>query len=160
MKKIKIISPDYLGYVERERVATRAIIIKDDKILLGYEAKPDQYIIPGGGLEKGETLDECVVREVKEETGLIIEPIKCYLEITELFLTIKHINYYYFVSITSETGETSLTQGEINEGLTSRWVETNEAVKIFSKYNDYRGNVEKYGLYKRELKALKEALKK
>jgi 8-oxo-dGTP diphosphatase len=33
------------------------------------------YTLPGGGVELGETLEEAVIREVKEETALDVEPV-------------------------------------------------------------------------------------
>ena len=55
------------------RKSSRAIIIKDGKMLTmfrrrinGEEIK-EYYVIPGGGLEEGETLEQNVVRELKEE---------------------------------------------------------------------------------------------
>lgn len=36
----------------------------------GSEAYPGQWALPGGFLEKGESLPECCIREFKEETGL------------------------------------------------------------------------------------------
>jgi ADP-ribose pyrophosphatase YjhB (NUDIX family) len=33
------------------------------------------WSVPGGGLEPGERLDQAVVREVREETGLEVEPV-------------------------------------------------------------------------------------
>ncbi len=49
-----------------------AIIIKDSKILLIHRFKNGQeyWVLPGGGVEDNETLDEALVREVKEETSL------------------------------------------------------------------------------------------
>jgi 8-oxo-dGTP diphosphatase len=50
----------------------RAIIIKDDKLLTIKRTKSnDEYwVLPGGGIEPGETPEQALVREVKEETGL------------------------------------------------------------------------------------------
>ncbi|BDC92123.1 hypothetical protein TRBR_02200 [Treponema bryantii] len=36
---------------------------------MGYESKNNKYIIPGDGVENGETLEECCERELVEETG-------------------------------------------------------------------------------------------
>jgi len=50
-------------------------IIKDGKnrVLLCLRNDYDLWNLPGGGLEKGETPWEGVVREIKEETGLNIK---------------------------------------------------------------------------------------
>ncbi len=42
---------------------------------------------PGGHLEEGETLEDCVRREIKEETGITLN-----CEIKEPFFAIKHYN--------------------------------------------------------------------
>jgi 8-oxo-dGTP diphosphatase len=49
-------------------------IIFDDagRVLLCHRCDMDAWNLPGGGLEHGELPDECVVREVREETGLIV----------------------------------------------------------------------------------------
>ena len=46
-----------------------AIIRKDDKFLLFHRIKPghDYFMFPGGGVEEGETVEEALKREVKEE---------------------------------------------------------------------------------------------
>lgn len=48
-----------------------------EHIVLGRRAKdPNRglFVLPGGGVQEGETLDEALRREIKEETGLVIEP--------------------------------------------------------------------------------------
>ncbi len=53
-------------------------LIRDDKnrILLCLRNDNDLWNLPGGTLEHGEAPWECVIREVKEETGLDVEIIK------------------------------------------------------------------------------------
>jgi 8-oxo-dGTP pyrophosphatase MutT (NUDIX family) len=75
MKKIQLTNDDYKGYVEHIRHNGRGIIVKDGRLLLSFELNNKRYITPGGGLEEGETLEECCVRELLEETGMLVRPI-------------------------------------------------------------------------------------
>ena len=59
------------------RPCVGAVVFKDDTILLikrGREPRKGQWSIPGGKIEKGETLEEALIREVWEETAIDIEP--------------------------------------------------------------------------------------
>ena len=50
-------------------IRTKGLIINSkNEISLGYSHKTYQF--PGGHLEKGESLEECLIREIKEETGI------------------------------------------------------------------------------------------
>ena len=58
-------------------VGVGAIIIEENRVLLVKRARPPllaQWSIPGGALEVGELVREAVVREAREETGLIVDP--------------------------------------------------------------------------------------
>lgn len=76
-------------YYKNPKPTAGMFVIKNDKILVNkraIEPKKDTYDIPGGFLEPGESPQECVLREVKEETGLettIIDLIGVYKEIYE-----------------------------------------------------------------------------
>lgn len=66
-----------------KRVSSRAIIIEDGKLLAMFRRKvkkdgsiKEYYVIPGGGLEDGETFEENVIRELKEEFNVDIEVVK------------------------------------------------------------------------------------
>ena len=53
-----------------------AVIVHLGKVVLvrrRFEPLAGQWSIPGGGVELGETLEACVVREMQEETGLHVE---------------------------------------------------------------------------------------
>ncbi|HLR08910.1 MAG TPA: 8-oxo-dGTP diphosphatase [Bacillota bacterium] len=52
---------------------TNCILVVEDRILLIKKPKRGWYAIPGGKMERGETVKEAVVREFWEETGLRIE---------------------------------------------------------------------------------------
>jgi len=59
-------------------LAVSAAIVRDRKVLIVRRARPPArglYTLPGGGVEVGETLAEAVVREVREETALVVEPV-------------------------------------------------------------------------------------
>ena len=65
-------------YPARPILAVSAAIIRDGKVLIVRRARPPAgglYTLPGGGVEPGETLFEAVMREVREETALKVEPV-------------------------------------------------------------------------------------
>lgn len=52
------------------RPSVYGVVIKDDHVLLARQW--EGYDFPGGGVEKHETIEEALVREVQEETGVIV----------------------------------------------------------------------------------------
>ena len=60
------------------RINVRAIIYREGKILAVKHRRGDQaapyYAVPGGGLDPHESLTECLIRELREETGITAKP--------------------------------------------------------------------------------------
>lgn len=69
---------DLRNYPDHPRLAVSAVIVRDGEFLAVRRARPPMqglFTLPGGGVEAGESLTEAVKREVREETGLSIEPV-------------------------------------------------------------------------------------
>ena len=64
-------------YPEAPIIGVGAVVIDREKVLLvrrGHEPLKGEWSLPGGALELGETLQQGVVRELLEETGLTVVP--------------------------------------------------------------------------------------
>lgn len=58
--------------------ATSAIVSNQNgEILLHKRSDNHLWSLPGGGMELGESIEQCIIREVKEETGFDVEVIRC-----------------------------------------------------------------------------------
>ena len=74
---------------KRPRAGSAVLIKKGNTFLLAKRNKKNyngKWVIPGGGIDWGETIEEAAVREIKEETNLDIKIIKliCFREIINL----------------------------------------------------------------------------
>lgn len=66
------------SYPDRPYLAVSAAILRDGKVLVVRRAREpalNLYTLPGGVVEAGETLHDALIREVHEETQLVIEPV-------------------------------------------------------------------------------------
>lgn len=69
---------DPRAYPDRPFLAVSAAIVRDGKVLVVRRTRPPAqglYTLPGGAVEAGETLTDAVMREVREETAIEIEPV-------------------------------------------------------------------------------------
>ena len=59
-------------------IRVTGVLIEDDEILVVKQkvSESRNWSLPGGRLERGETLEQALKREIKEETGLIVEVVK------------------------------------------------------------------------------------
>jgi 8-oxo-dGTP diphosphatase len=69
---------DARSYPERPFLAVSAAIVRAGRVLVVRRARAPAdglFSLPGGVVEIGETLTQAVIREVREETSLAIEPV-------------------------------------------------------------------------------------
>ena len=104
-----------------------AIIIHEDKIFAtqrGYGEFKDGWEFPGGKIEPGETPQEALVREIKEELDIEIE-VKDYLETVEYDYPEFHLSMDCFFC-TIRSGELVLKEHEAAKWLTAETLESVE----------------------------------
>ena len=94
MKEIEILGENRFDTFTKTREGSRAIIVQDGMILLSHETISGWYLVPGGGLENDETPVDCCVREVEEETGIIVRPLHQFLTLYEYYEEYRYISYY------------------------------------------------------------------
>ncbi len=117
--------------------ASRALIIKEGKILLLHYQKDDFYLIPGGTKKKGESLEQCLKREVLEETGLKIKIKEQRLVVKEYFPEKNFENHYFSVRLKSDKihhNLIKLTKEEKEHNIVLKWIDVNEAIDLLSEH--------------------------
>ena len=129
------------------RNSSRGLIIRDGKVLLSYETNTDVYMSPGGGVEAGESLEECCKRELREETGYKVEVITHFLTVNEYSFETLYVSNYFICKIIGK-GEQSLTDIEIEHGIVPEWVEISKALEMLGDNLSKREDIG--SLYKRE----------
>ena len=136
------------------REASRAIIVRDGMILMSHETKDDIWLTPGGGMEDGESWEQCCAREVLEETGKIVRVGDLFVCVIELFEEAVNITKYYFCEITGD-GEMHRTDGEVSVGARPEWIDLDRLVGLVAGEASYGSRVAK-----RELAALNAYIEK
>ena len=108
---------------EYKKQVAAAIIRKEGKILIAQRAKDDecplQWEFPGGKLEAGETAEECIVREIKEELDLQIDVRGVYASI------LYHLNGQE-IPITFFNAEITSGKLRLNVHEDARWIKNSE----------------------------------
>lgn len=111
-------------------LSTLCYIEKDNKYLMLHRTKKendinkDKWLGIGGKFEEGESPEECIIREVKEETGLILKSYKLRCIVT--YTSNKWETEYIYVFTSNDfTGE----QIECDEG-DLQWIDKNEVIKL------------------------------
>ncbi len=86
-------------YPARPIVGVAAVVIEQERVVLVRRGQPPAYgewSLPGGAVELGETLQEAVEREVREEIGLQVQVMEPVAVLDRIFLdTEGQVQYHY-----------------------------------------------------------------
>lgn len=115
----------YHEYPASPQAAVGGIVFKDNAVLLVQRGNPPakgEWAIPGGRIKLGETLNEAVVREIWEETGIVVRAIKPIYTFDAIVRDSKgNIRFHYVISDL----EAAYVSGEPRAGddaLAAKWV--------------------------------------
>ena len=89
------------------RVATKALIMQNDKVLLVQETPELWWGFPGGGVDHGETVESSLAREIEEELGLPAKAVSsdyeiAYYSIGQVVHGVPRMNLFYKVSLPTQ----------------------------------------------------------
>ena len=119
--------------VYKDRISTRSILLNDkDKVAMIHFKRSDLYMLPGGKQDKGETLEDSLLREIKEETGYdakIIEELGLVIDYKQQIKQ-RNYNYGYLARITGNEGNKKFTENESKNGIPELvWLSLADAIK-------------------------------
>lgn len=119
------------------RPSVRGIIIRHGRVAMVHSLKYDYYKFPGGGIEAGESLEQALMREVAEESGLQVIPqsIREYGLVHRVQKGQKEAmfiqdNYYFLCDVEAKVGSQQLDDYEAEERFTLEYVDPTHAIRI------------------------------
>jgi 8-oxo-dGTP diphosphatase len=131
---------EYKG-IEKIRKIVRAVVLDEqNRIALTKINNTDKfgirdyYELPGGGVQKGETLLRALSREMEEEIGCeisVIKEIGKVIDYYNLILRENH-NYFYLVRVLNRV-PSRLEPEEIERIEAIVWVPIDEAIRLYEK---------------------------
>ena len=115
-------------YPSSPLVGVGGVVVRDGRVLLvqrGTEPSKGQWSIPGGLINVGESLREAVAREVREETGLVVEPVELIELLDRIHRDEARVRYHYVIAdyLCRVVGGTLLAASDADA---VRWVERAE----------------------------------
>ncbi|MCI8403099.1 MAG: NUDIX domain-containing protein [Lachnospiraceae bacterium] len=120
-----------------KRPSARAIIIKDGKIAMVHSKKNNYYKFPGGGIESAENIENALIREVLEETGLCVikNSIQEYGQVRRVQKGAKEDifvqdNYYFFCCVKEDLKQQNLDTYEAEEDFTLEFLKPQLAIDV------------------------------
>jgi 8-oxo-dGTP diphosphatase len=81
-------------------VGVGGVLVHEGRVLLirrGKEPLRGRWVVPGGTVELGETLEEALVREMEEETCLLVEPLEVVCVFDRILREGERVAYHYVI---------------------------------------------------------------
>lgn len=121
--------------IYRERDSVRLIILNHlNQMAIIYASHEKYYELPGGGIKRGEDHLQASRREALEEIGCIVTVSPSCLAVVEEWRVsrnaVHQISYCYEGKVVEDTGSTSLTEREKEDGLSHLWVDLGKVVEL------------------------------
>jgi len=116
-------------YPDQPVVGVGAVIVKEGKIALikrGNEPSRGKWTIPGGLVELGESPEQAVVRETKEETGLYVDNLSLIEVVSNVDLDEKGKVKYHYIIIDYLVHLKAGTAKASSDAVELRWVPFDE----------------------------------
>jgi 8-oxo-dGTP diphosphatase len=88
-------------FPETPLVGVGGVVVEQNRVLLvrrGQEPLKGKWSLPGGLVELGETLQDGVMREVREETGLSVEPVELIEFLDRIHREDGRVRYHYVIA--------------------------------------------------------------
>ncbi len=147
---VKRLSPDaVMPAAKNYRVGVGAVVLHEGRLLVIRDRFSEGFKLPGGHIEKNESLKDAVKREVYEETGISIE--------FESIMNIGHFRHGQFdgsdlyLVCTAKALSEEITVHDASEIVEARWMDPEEFLQSGDVY-PYNKSVVRAAISNKELK--------
>lgn len=115
--------------------AVAGVVLNDDnQVLLQKRTDSNNWSLPGGYMEYGETFEQTLKREMLEDSGLKVEPIRCLTTLDQGFTTYPNgdkcqcIGRFYLVRVVGG----STADADKSEAIGLKYFDLNDLPEIFN----------------------------
>ncbi|MCK0715935.1 NUDIX hydrolase [Chromohalobacter sarecensis] len=118
------------------RHAARGIVLRDDRMLLLFTERYNDFSLPGGGIDEGEDIVVALKRELEEETGARDVQVKEHYGFIEEYrpywkpqFDLMHMTSHFFMcDVAPKLADARMESYEVANGMKPIWVPVSEAV--------------------------------